>query len=292
MKKNERESALPEFFSRQVSDARRFYLDLAPRVTESLVVVCGGCEQSSPDYEIQRTTFPYYSIEFVARGKGSLTLGGAEHRLRPGSVFSYGPQIAQHIRTDKRDRLVKYFVDFAGRRAPSLLQQHDLAAGSLCHVYALSEIEAVFESIVCDGCKGTGIAADLCTALLNYLILKIAESRVPGNSGQTQALATYQRCRQHIVDHSDTLMSLDQVARECMIDRAYLCRLFRRYDHQTPHQFLMRRKMHLAAERLQQPDILVKQVAAQLGFCDPFHFSRAFKRVFGLSPDVFRQQHR
>ena len=54
----------------------------------------------------------------------------------------------------------------------------------------------------------------------------------------------------------------------------------------------MRRKMHLAAELLQQPDILVKQVAAQLGFADPFHFSRTFKRVFGLSPDAFRQQQR
>ena len=28
---------------------------------------------------------------------------------------------------------------------------------------------------------------------------------------------------------------------------------FRRYEHQTPHQFLMRRKMHIAAERLQYP---------------------------------------
>ena len=87
-------------------------------------------------------------------------------------------------------------------------------------------------------------------------------------------------------------MSLEQVARECLVDRAYLCRLFRRYDHQTPHQFLMRRKMHLAAERLQQPELLVKQVAAQLGFADPFHFSRTFKRVFGLSPEAFRQQQR
>lgn len=286
------ESRPPEFFSLQVSEARRFYLDLAPADTQALTVVCGGCEHSAPDYEIHRQTFPYYSIEFVARGQGTLTLDGREHRLLPGSVFAYGPEIAQHIQTDKRDPLVKYFVDFAGNRALPLLQRHALAPGTLSHVYALSEIEAVFESLVRDGCKGSGFAADLCTTLLEYLVLKIVESRVPGNTSQTPALATYQRCRQHIVDHSRTLMSLEQVAQECLIDRAYLCRLFRRYDHQTPHQFLMRRKMHLAAEQLQQPDILVKQVAAQLGFADPFHFSRTFKRVFGLSPEAFRQQQR
>ena len=48
--------------------------------------------------------------------------------------------------------------------------------------------------------------------------------------------------------------------------------------------------MNLAAEWLQQPDALVKQVAERAGFSDPFHFSRAFKSVLGLSPaDIFRR---
>lgn len=282
----------PEFFSAQVSDARRFYLDLAPSRRQALVVVCGGCERSAPDYVIDRGSFPYCSIEFVAGGRGTLVLNGQEHPLLPGSVFTYGPQIAQRIETNGDDPLVKYFVDFAGSRALALLTRRDLAPGSFCHVYALGEIEAVFDALVHDGCKGTGFATELCSTLLEYLVLKIAESRVPGHTGQTPALATYLRCRQHIIDNCDTLMSLDQVARENMVDRAYLCRLFRRYDHQTPHQFLMRRKMHLAAERLQQSELLVKQVAAQLGFADPFHFSRTFKRVLGLSPEAFRKQQR
>jgi AraC-like DNA-binding protein len=48
-------------------------------------------------------------------------------------------------------------------------------------------------------------------------------------------------------------------------------------------------KMNLAAERLRDPGSLVKQVAAELEFSDPFHFSRAFKSVFGLSPEAFRR---
>jgi AraC-like DNA-binding protein len=51
----------------------------------------------------------------------------------------------------------------------------------------------------------------------------------------------------------------------------------------------MRLKMNLAAERLQQPGTLVKQVAERAGFDDPFHFSRAFKSVFGVAPDIFRR---
>ena len=36
-------------------------------------------------------------------------------------------------------------------------------------------------------------------------------------------------------------------------------------------------------------DALLVPVAAELGCSDPFHFSRAFKSVFGLSPEAFRR---
>jgi AraC-like DNA-binding protein len=45
--------------------------------------------------------------------------------------------------------------------------------------------------------------------------------------------------------------------------------------------------MHHAAERLQQPGTLVKMVAVETGFLDPFHFSRVFASVFGISPTAF-----
>ena len=73
------------------------------------------------------------------------------------------------------------------------------------------------------------------------------------------------------------------------MDAAYLCRLFQKFDHQTPYQFLMRLKMTLAAEWLLQPGALVKQVAERAGFGDQFHFSRAFKSVFGAAPEIFRR---
>jgi AraC-like DNA-binding protein len=54
----------------------------------------------------------------------------------------------------------------------------------------------------------------------------------------------------------------------------------------------MRRKMHIAAQLLQDPEMAVKQVSSRLGFADPYHFSRSFKRVFGLSPEAFRRHQR
>jgi AraC-like DNA-binding protein len=45
-----------------------------------------------------------------------------------------------------------------------------------------------------------------------------------------------------------------------------------------------RLRMQRAAGLLLEPGALVKNVARELGYSDPFHFSRAFKRHFGFAP--------
>jgi AraC-like DNA-binding protein len=279
----------PEFFSLQVREAKRFYLDLAPPATVALAVVSGGYERCAPDYAIHRPSFPYYSIEFVARGTGQLRLGQAEFALSPGAVFSYGPGISQDIATHPADPLTKYFVDFTGTRAEELLRQFAPTLGSTGRVSTPGEIQEIFDKLIENGQRATRFSAALCATLVEFLMLKIAECQTPAEAAQTPAFATYERCRRHIQTHYARLKTLADAARQCHVDPAYLCRLFRRYAQQSPYQFLMRLKMNLAADRLQDPGMLVKKVAAELGFDDPFHFSRAFKQVFGVSPEAFRR---
>ena len=102
-----------------------------------------------------------------------------------------------------------------------------------------------------------------------------------------RAFSTYTRCRLYIESHYRILQTLDDISRGCHVDRAYLCRLFKRFDDQRPYQLLMRLKMNRATELLLQEDMMVKEVANDLGFADPYHFSRAFKRFIGVSPSRF-----
>jgi AraC-like DNA-binding protein len=119
--------------------------------------------------------------------------------------------------------------------------------------------------------------------------VKLLEARAPLNGADTLAFATFQHCRQHLAEHFARLRTLEEAAQECHVDIAYLCRLFRRFDQHSPYQFLTRLKMNAAAAQLQQPGALVKNVAADLGFSNPFHFSRVFKSVFAVAPETFRK---
>jgi len=276
----------PSFISQQVTDARRFYLNLKPGARRDLAVVCGGWEQCSADYRIERTTFPYYSIEFVASGEGELVLADRCHALTPGAVFTYGPGVAQVIRSSKTDRLRKYFVDFAGTRAREYLTSFGFAPGTVVTAGLPTEIRRAFDMMIDAVLTHDRFAEKAARLQLELLLIWIARGARVGLGSSQRAAAVFDRCRQHIATHFRTLRTAEEVAAACHIDVAYLTRLFRRFQDETPYRYLQRLQVQWAAERMQSSGCLVKTVADELEV-DPFQFSRAFKRVYGISPSAF-----
>ena len=274
----------PDFFSAHVTEARRFHLNMNPPANTSLAVVCGGFEHCIPSYSIRRRTFPFYGVEYVASGNGTVKFAGGEHRLQLGSVFSYGPRIAHEIHTDPQRTLGKYFVDFSGTRAQRLLAACNLRPGTVVEVFPPLDIQALFDELIRIGRQGTPQAHLVCARILEAILIKATESSVAASGRESLAFATYQRCRDHIQRNFLRLHSLEELAVECQVDDAYVCRLFQKFDHQTPSKRLLALKMNYAAERLHSPGVLVKQVAEETGFANQFHFSRSFKSIFGVSP--------
>ena len=248
--------AQPKFISTQVSDVRYYYLDLRPAPTAGITVVCGGRERCNPEYVISRREFPFLSIECVAQGRGEVKVAGQTFRVQAGSVFSYAPGVAHTIRNDPKDPMVKYFVDFTGQEAARLLRDSPLRRG-VVQLLAPGEILDIFEDLQRQGSGDAPGSAAICAALARLLILKITALAVPEREADARALATYQRCKRQIEQHFLTLRSLAQTARACHVDQAYLCRLFRRFDHQSPYRYLVRMKMNRAAELLLGPGKLI-----------------------------------
>lgn len=60
----------------------------------------------------------------------------------------------------------------------------------------------------------------------------------------------------------------------------------------SPMRYVLRRRVERAQRILWNTEAPLKTVAQQLGFTDAFHFSKTFKRIFGLSPSRFRRRKR
>ena len=233
MKTDEVQQETPAFISKEVSNARRFFLDLNPASCPGIRVVCGGLEQCASNYALSRQGFPYSSIEFIAGGHGELKLQGRVYELTAGTVFSYGPEIPHEITTDSTNPLAKYFVDFVGEEALRLLTESSLALGSCVQVSGPAQVRAIFEELIREGSSPGPLTPRICALLLSYLILKIGEKSITHGAASTGAFLTYERCRNYIEANFLNVRTLEEVAQGCNVDKTYLCRLFKKFDHQS-----------------------------------------------------------
>lgn len=283
---------LPEFVSRQVTEARRFFLNLNPNRDSALEVVCGGVERMRPEYVVDRTDFPYFAVELVAEGSGLLTIDGREYPLQAGSVFAYGPDARHTIRNQADDGMRKYYLDFVGTKASAHLQRAGLKAGksgfTSLVVGGLHELVAVFEMLIREAGGDGAVVSSICESLTQLLFLKIRQLRLPAGSSMPKAYATYERVRRHIERRFLQVHTAREVAGECGITPVHLSRLFGRFSDCGAYQYLLQRKMNYAAGLLMNEGLLVREVAQRLGFADAFQFSRTFKRVYGIAPNRLR----
>jgi AraC family transcriptional regulator len=83
-------------------------------------------------------------------------------------------------------------------------------------------------------------------------------------------------------------LSLAALASQAAMSPYHFLRTFRQVVGMTPHQFVLRTRMHRAAVRLRRSRAPVSTIAFDAGFNDLSTFNRRFRRLMGVSPSVYR----
>ena len=85
-------------------------------------------------------------------------------------------------------------------------------------------------------------------------------------------------------------ITLEEMARQAFLSKAYFLRLFKSCYKQTPYQYLLTVRMQEAARLLSRTNLSVKQISDRLGYCNQFHLAKAFKSYYQCSPLAYRQK--
>ncbi|NLF15804.1 MAG: helix-turn-helix transcriptional regulator [Lentisphaerae bacterium] len=88
---------------------------------------------------------------------------------------------------------------------------------------------------------------------------------------------------------ADPALDLACLARAASLSVAQLCRRFQREVGASPMRHLNRLRIERACDLLRKTTLNVGEVAHAVGFSDPLHFSRVFRRQVGLPPSAWRR---
>jgi AraC family transcriptional regulator len=120
------------------------------------------------------------------------------------------------------------------------------------------------------------------------------EFGLPRAAGTLQVrggLAPWQihRLTAYIVAHLDTTLRTRDLATLVRLSPFHFCRAFRDSMGDSPHGYVMRRRMERAQGLMLSTDASLAQIAADCGLADQAHFSKVFRRFAGESPGVWRR---
>jgi AraC family transcriptional regulator len=93
-----------------------------------------------------------------------------------------------------------------------------------------------------------------------------------------------------VLDEAGTVVpTLAGVASQVGVAPVRLARAFRRTYGESAGDYVRRRRIRLACERLKDPRLSLADVAAEMGFADQSHFTRVFHKLIGVTPGAWRK---
>lgn len=97
--------------------------------------------------------------------------------------------------------------------------------------------------------------------------------------------------RNYIEKNLDQKISLDDLARKVHLSKYYYHRLFHKMEGESITKFINKRRMEQAADALVKTNQPIIEIALKYQYGSQESFSRAFKRVYGLTPGKYRKTH-
>jgi AraC-like DNA-binding protein len=83
-------------------------------------------------------------------------------------------------------------------------------------------------------------------------------------------------------------LGVDELARTAGLSRAHFSRAFRREFGESPHAYLLTRRLERAAVLLRTTDRSVSDICFSVGLRSVGSFTTSFKRMYGASPTAYR----
>ena len=134
-------------------------------------------------------------------------------------------------------------------------------------------------------------------SLAMYLLFEVLReqgngtTRRSGRAEQNVQLNGYiEKAVNYIHSNYDREITVDAVAKECGLCKAYLQRIFKKERNTTIKEYIIKYRIEQSCKLLLRTDYPVSVIAEMVGFFSLKYFYLKFKEIVGVSPKAYKQQ--
>lgn len=246
---------------------------------------------------------PHYEICVLLSGRCPFLLGEARRTLRRGDLAVLSPETYhRELAAERCGPYVLLWLTFHRDRAAMHIQDHRGGGHFDTHalrrwVYGFPEAHACVNAIDLELWTAApgyfhrvqGLLLQLCGLYERGLARPPAGAKEAAQDGEDVQRWRVETAVEYVRDHFAQPLDLGEVAQHVGVSSGYLSALFSRTLGRSFTDFLAACRLEEAEKLLAEPALSVKEVAARVGFENPFYFSRVFRKRNGVSPQQFRR---
>ena len=239
----------------------------------------------------RRKGSPQYILIYCVQGVGWYYVNDQKYDVKPNQAFILPADVAHRYGTDAQNPWTIYWLHFTGTQAHYFLDflksSNDLSPVT---VSPQSERFQLFDDIMAhiemsfnmDNLiyANTSLARFLAT--FNTSVYNPA----PNVSEESDPIS---RSITFMKENLSKTLSLEELAQVAGMSTSHYSAVFREKLQSAPINFFTFLKIQEACRLLENTRLRIKEVAYQIGYGDPYYFSRVFTQVMSVSPRDFRK---
>ncbi|MCW1923875.1 AraC family transcriptional regulator [Luteolibacter arcticus] len=263
-----------------------------PVIRDLQVTHIGHFNSARNHFVYRRKGCPHFVLIYCLAGAGHCKYRGQTWDIGSGGLILLPPDEAHSYFADAADPWSIFWVHFTGHRAADYVEALALTGDSpLLEVPKEAAMQQAFEETyrhALDGFSESGLLG-LTTGLSRLIGL----ARVYSSSGSARARRTEDRVLtsiRQLQDEPTRDWRIEELAAAAGMSLAHFTDRFHKQAGCPPKQFLIRLRLQIASALMQESGLTVAQIATQVGYEDPYYFSRLFRRHTGQSPRAHRRE--
>lgn len=229
--------------------------------------------------------FLFYCVD----GKGWYKIGAKEYKVSANEFFILPQNVPHSYGSTESDPWTIYWIHYGGEQLPYFNSLHTIKTHfKPFYIKSSNDILSGFSKIYKALELGYSIDnllfANMC--LQQFITLFIYNSRhfaVTQENTNCVDVAI-----KHMQEHINETFSLNELSNLHKYSPSRFSSLFKQKTGYAPIDYFIQMKMQKAAQQLDFTDHSIKQISYDMGFDDPYYFSRRFSKVIGMSPTKYR----
>ncbi len=236
---------------------------------------------------LTRTDGPLLLFQYTLSGEGIFEDGTGAHPIREGQAFLTDiPSVHRYYYPGGAQPWEFLFLLIRPRLVLPNWQDAASRLGSTPHLTAASRPVRLLQQIYEEARAGRISDPYLASSYVYQFVTELVRYSLGSHADWPDKV---KRAAQIIESRYASMLSLEQMADELGWSKYHFLRMFAASVGMTPGDYLNRIRTERAMELLRTTSHSVEQIAEQVGYSSGSYFIKAFRRLTGLTPGMFRR---